>query len=162
MIGEFGPMHPVKLIALGLLVLPVAEITVFILVAAALGFLTALALLILVSFAGLLVLRQVGGGAVTRLRTAAGNATITGVTLDGTGMATALGGILLVIPGFITGLLGAMMVFPGSRRWLLAAFQRLFSAGRRPSSPQIVDLEPDEWRPLPEPKLPPRRRQPKS
>jgi UPF0716 protein FxsA len=153
-------MHPVKIIALGLLALPVGEIAAFILVAGLVGFSTAFVLLILGSFAGLLVLRQVGGGAVTRLRTAAGNAAVTGVTLDGAGMAAVLGGILLVIPGFITGLLGAMVMFPASRRWFLTAFGRLFSAARRPSGPQIVDLAPDEWRPLPNPKLPPRKRRP--
>ena len=151
-------MHPVKMIALGLLMLPLAEVAAFILVAAMVGFSIAFVLLILVSFTGLLVLRQIGGRAVTRLRTAAGNAEAARVTLDGTGMATALGGILLVIPGFITGLLGAMVMFPVSRRWMLTILGRLFSADRQPNGPQIIDLTPNEWQPLPNPKLPPRKR----
>jgi UPF0716 protein FxsA len=160
MIGEFGPMHPVKGIAFGLLALPVAEIAAFIVVASLVGTATAVVLLVLVSLAGALVLRQVGSGAVTRLRAA--NARIAGVTLDGTGMAAALGGILMIIPGFITGLLGAMMVFPVSRGWLLRAFRRLFSRDRRQTGPQVIDLAPDEWRALPNPKLPPRKRRPKA
>jgi UPF0716 protein FxsA len=155
-------MHPVKMIALGLLVLPVAELAAFILVASVVGFAAAFVLLVLVSFIGLLVLRQVGGGAVSRLRTAAGNATVAGVSLDGTGMAAGIGGILLVIPGFITGVLGAMVVFPASRRWLLATFRRAVSAGRRSAGPEVVDLAPDEWQPLPNPKLPPRKRRPRN
>jgi UPF0716 protein FxsA len=162
MFEETGPMHPLKMIALGLLVLPVAELAAFILVVVLVGFSTAFILLILVSLAGLLMLRQVGSGAVTRLRTAAGHAEVTGLTLDGTGMAAALGAILLVIPGFITGLLGAMVVFPLSRRWLLTALRRLFSDRRRPAGPQIVDLTPGEWQPLPNPQLPPRKHRPRA
>jgi UPF0716 protein FxsA len=154
-------MHPIKMIALGLLLLPVAEIAAFITVAALVGLSSAFVLLILVSLAGMLVLRRLGGGAVTRLRTAAGTAEFAGMTLDGTGMAAALGGILLVIPGFITGFVGAMVVLPVSRRWLLMGFRRLVSAGRRPTGPQIVDLQRDEWQPVPSPKLPPAGRRPK-
>jgi len=150
-------MHPVKMIAIGILAWPLAEIAAFMVVATLVGVSAAFVLLILVSFAGLLVLRQVGGGAVARMRTAAGSAKIAGVALDGTGMAVGLGGILLVIPGFITGLLGAMVMFRVPRRWLLAGFRRLFSARRRPSSPEILDLAADEWQPLPNPKLPPLR-----
>jgi len=160
MIGEFGPMHPVKGIAFGLLALPVAEIAAFIVVASLVGTSTAVVLLVLVSLAGAFVLRHVGSGAVTRLRGA--NAQIAGVTLDGGGIAAALGGILLIIPGFITGLLGALVVFPVSRGWLLWAFRRLFSRDQRPSGPQVVDLAPDEWRALPHPRLPSRKRRPKA
>jgi UPF0716 protein FxsA len=154
-------MRPVKMIALGLLALPVAELAAFILVASVVGFTAAFVLLVLVSFIGLMVLRRVGSGAVNRLRTAAGNATVAGVSLDGTGMATGLGGILLVIPGFITGALGAMVVFPASRRWLVGTLRRVVSADRRPAGPRVVDLAPDEWQPLPNPKLPPRQRRPR-
>jgi UPF0716 protein FxsA len=160
MMGKFGPMHPLKGIALGLLGLPMAEIAAFVVVACLIGTAAAVVLLVLVSFAGVLVLRQVGSGAIARLR--ATNAPIAGVTLDGTGMAAALGGILLVIPGFITGLLGTMVVFPVSRGWLLSAFRRLVSNDRRRAGPQIVDLAPHEWQALPNPKLPPRKRRPKA
>jgi len=151
-------MHPVKMIAVGMLAWPVAEITVFMLVAALLGAWTAFVLLILVSFAGLLVLRQVGGGVVSQWRATAGATAGAGATLDGSGMASGIGGILLLIPGFITGMLGAMMVFPASRGWLLVGCRRLYSGGRRAAAPEIVDLKPDEWQSLPHPKFPPSRR----
>jgi UPF0716 protein FxsA len=154
-------MHPIKMIALGLLALPLAEIAAFMVVASLVGFAAAFVLLVLVSFVGILVLRRVGSGAVTRLRTAAGNAEITGVTLDGTGMGTALGGILLVVPGFITGVLGAMVVLPATRAWLMTALGRLLSYGSRQTGPRVIELAPDEWEALPTPKLPPRKRRPK-
>jgi UPF0716 protein FxsA len=153
-------MHPVKMIAIGLLAWPLAEIATFVFVAALVGVSAALVLLILVSFAGLLVLRYFGGS-VTRLRAAAGSVKTSGVILDGNGIAPGLGGILLIIPGFITGLLGAIVVFPVSRRWLLIGCRHLVAVGRRPAGPEIVDLAPDEWQPLPNPKLPPSRRRPK-
>jgi UPF0716 protein FxsA len=146
-------MHPVKMVAIALLAWPMAEIAAFIFVASLVGISTALLLLVLVSFAGVLVLRQFGG-AVRRRRAAAGHVKLAGMTLDGTGMATSLGGILLVIPGFITGLLGILVMFPTSRRWLSIGCRHLFSGGRRPASPEIVDLAPNEWQALPDAKLP--------
>ena len=147
-------MRPLKMIVIALLAWPAAEIAAFILVAALVGVSTALLLIILVSFAGLLILRHFGGG-VTRLRAASGDARFAAVTLDGTGMAPGMGGILLLIPGFITGLLGLMILFSVSRRWLLAVCRRLFAADRQPAGPEIIDLAPNEWQPLPSPKLPP-------
>jgi len=155
-------MRPIKMIALGLLLLPLAELAAFALVARSVGFAAAFLLLILASFMGIVVLRRTGSGAVTRLRTAAGNAKMTAVNLDGTDLASALGGILLVIPGFITGTLGLMVMFRPTRQWLMSGFGRLFSSNRRPSGPPIIDLEPDQWQRLPSPKLPPRKRRPRA
>jgi hypothetical protein len=38
----------------------------------------------------------------------------------------------------------------------------LFSSDGSRAGPQIVDLAPDEWQVLPNPKLPPRKRRPKA
>ncbi|HMA71363.1 MAG TPA: FxsA family protein [Xanthobacteraceae bacterium] len=146
-------MRPVKMIAIGLLAWPAAEIVAFIVVATLVGVPIALLLVILISLAGLLILRRFGGFA--RWRTAGGSAGVATVTLDGTGIATGVGAILLVIPGFITGLLGALILFPTSRRWLSAGWQRLSTPGRQPSAHGTIDLAPDEWRPLSDPTLPP-------
>jgi len=66
-----------------------------------------------------------------------------------------LGGIFLLIPGFLTSALGIVILFPLSRRWLLARFQRLFADRPQPAAPGVIDLAPDEWRPLPGDKPPP-------
>jgi UPF0716 protein FxsA len=150
-------MQLVKWIATGLLVLPLAEITAFILVASQVGFITALGLVILISFLGVLVLRHAGGGAVTRLRTAAGRSEIRSIALGGSSAGTALGGILMVIPGFITGALGLLMILPATRDWLAATTMRLFTQRPRTPPPGTIDLAPEEWRQLPDPELPPRR-----
>jgi UPF0716 protein FxsA len=147
-------MRPLKAIALGLLAWPAAEIAAFIVVAMFVGVSAALLLVILTSIAGVLVLQHFGGG-LARSRASAGQVGIAAVNLGGTGMAFGLGGILLVIPGFISGLLGLLILFPLSRRWLLAGCRRLFAGGRQAANPEIIDLAPNEWQPLPAPKLPP-------
>ena len=98
-------MQLVKWITTGILILPLAEIVAFVVVASQIGFAKALVLLVLISFFGVLVLRHAGAGQMTRLRTAAGGDFRT-IALGGGRAGTALGGILLVIPGFVTGRAG--------------------------------------------------------
>jgi UPF0716 protein FxsA len=144
-------MRLIKLVALGLLAWPAAEIVAFIFVAAVMGFANAVLLVLLMSFAGLCVVRHFGGD-VARFRTAAGS----GFAAAASGAATApsVGGLLLLIPGFVTSVLGIIILLPVSRRWLLAGCRRMLAAGQRPADPKIVDLAPNEWRSLPGSKLP--------
>lgn len=148
-------MHPVKAIAIGLLAWPAAEIVAFFCVAAAVGFANAVILVALTSLAGLLVLRHFGGRP-QRIRTGGGFVSAAGWSGE---LAPGVGGIFLLIPGFLTSALGLAIMIPVSRRWLLAGLQRLFAASRRPTDPDVVDLAPGEWRPLPAEKpLPSERR----
>jgi UPF0716 protein FxsA len=138
-------MHPVKAIALGLLAWPAAEVVAFFCVAAAVGFTNAMVLIVLMSVAGLLVLRHFSGDGIAS-------------AWGGPGMAPGLGGIFLLIPGFLTSALGIAILFPFSRRWLLTSFRRMLATERRPAARRdIVDLAPSEWQPLPGTKLPPAR-----
>jgi UPF0716 protein FxsA len=146
-------MHPVKAIALGLLAWPAAEIVAFLCVAAAVGFANAIILIVLTSMAGLFVLRHSSNS--TRVETPHGF--VAASSWRG-GIGPGLGGIFLFIPGFLTSALGIVILFPLSRRWLLARFQRLFADRPRPADPGIIDLAPNEWRPLPGDKLPPAKR----
>jgi UPF0716 protein FxsA len=146
-------MRLIKLIAIALLAWPAAEIVAFVGVSAAVGFTNAVVLLLLMSFAGLFVLRHFSGD-VTRLRSEAA-AGMAAARLGRPGMAPHLGGILLFIPGFVSSLVGLIVLFPVSRRWLLAGCRRMVETGRRPAALNVIDLAPDEWRPLPGPRLPP-------
>jgi UPF0716 protein FxsA len=145
-------MRLIKLVAMALLAWPAAEIVAFILVAATMGFAKALFLILLMSFAGLLVLRHFSSDAA-RFRVAGANG-VAAATLARPEMAPSVGGLLLLIPGFVTSVLGIMILLPLSRRWLLAGCRRLLAAGQRQAQPEIVDLAPDEWQSLPSPKLP--------
>ena len=145
-------MRLIKLVALGLLAWPAAEIVAFIFAAAVIGFANAVFLILLMSFAGVCVVRHFGGD-VNRFRTAAG----AGVAAEVWGRAAtagSLGGLLLLIPGFVTSVLGIIVLLPTSRRWLLAGCRRMLAAGRQPADANIVDLAPDEWRSLPGSRLP--------
>jgi UPF0716 protein FxsA len=153
-------MQLVKWITTGILILPLAEIVAFIVVASQVGFAKALVLLVLISIFGVLVLRHAGAGQVTRLRTAAGGDFRT-IALGGGGAGTALGGILLVIPGFVTGVLGFLMIVPATRDWLVQTALRLFLNRPRQPPPGTIDLAPDEWQSLPDPEAPRRRRRAK-
>lgn len=145
-------MRLIKLVAMALLAWPAAEIVAFILVATAVGFTKALFLILLMSLAGLFVLRHFSGDAAV-FRTA-GTTGVAAATLMRPEMASSVGGLLLLIPGFVTSALGVMILVPTSRRWLLAGCRRLLAADRRQARPEIIDLAPDEWQSLPSPKLP--------
>src|SRR2546421_2777009 len=147
-------MSLVKWAIFGLLLLPFAEIAVFVAVALKLGFLAALALTILTSLAGMSVIRHAGHGDVARVRNAFGERTISRVELDGRGFLTVLGGFLLVLPGFLTDILGALLLLPQTQHLIGAALRRAVARMDRASGrPDVVDLAPDQWRHVPDERL---------
>jgi UPF0716 protein FxsA len=141
----------VKWTLIGLLVLPAAELFAFFLVAALIGWLWAAGLFIATSILGALLLRRFGRADLDRLRTAFARDGIRALHLETPGMATMLGGILLIFPGFITDLLGAALLLPTVRRWAaakLATFAR--SSRRTPRDDRVIELEPSEWHQIPD------------
>jgi UPF0716 protein FxsA len=147
-------MSLVKWAIFGLLLLPFAEIAVFVAVALKLGVLAALALTILTSLAGMAVIRHAGHGEVARVRNAFGERTITRVELDGRGFLTVLGGFLLLLPGFLTDILGALLLLPPTQHFIRATLRRAVARMDRPAGrPDVVDLPPDQWRRIPEERL---------
>ena len=144
-----------KRIAIALLLLPAAEVVAFLLVVWAIGFLPALGLMILTSFAGGVVLRHAGRGQIAHFGVAVRQTGVTGVAAQAGGIMFVLGGILLLLPGFITDLLGAGLLVAPVRRWLGATIGRAIGAPRRATGPgSVVDLAPNEWRPVPDQELP--------
>jgi len=152
-------MNVAKWLLLSLAALPLAELALFIAVAAAWGFLPALALLIGASMAGGLILRRAGGQHVARMRVVMAEGlnrqSFTALQTDGRGGMTMLGGLLLAIPGFFTGAIGLLVL-------LVPLWQALREAlGRRPAAPRtdgVVDLEPEQWHRVDDPQLPDRDR----
>ena len=150
-------MSLVKWAIFGLLMLPFVEIAIFVAVALQLGVLAALALTILTSLAGLAVIRHAGHREVARVRSALGERTITRVELDGCGFLTVLGGLLLLLPGFLTDMLGLLLLLPPTQHWIRATLRRALARAERASGrPDVVDLPPDQWRRVPEERLPSR------
>jgi UPF0716 protein FxsA len=144
-------MSLVKWTLIGLLVLPAAELFAFFLMAALIGWLWAAGLFIATSIVGALLLRRFGRADLDRLRTAFARDGIRALHLETPGVATMLGGILLIFPGFITDLLGAALLLPAVRRWAaakLATFAR--SSRRTPRDDRFIELEPGEWHQIPD------------
>ena len=115
------PTLNLQMLVLVLIGWPVLEVFVFIEVARAIGWLTALVLLIATSVLGAQLLRVQGRSAIERLslavseRRAPASAAIDGAL-------GFLGGLLLVVPGFVTDALGLLLVFAPTRaqarRWI--------------------------------------------
>lgn len=146
-------MSLTRWIILALLALPVAELVVFGLVAAWLGFLAAVGLSLATSLLGFLVLRYAGSSQIGQFRVAMADGSAAGQIRTGHAHVVAAG-ILLLIPGFITDTLGLLLLLPPVRQGVGAALTATFgramerraSGAHNPADrPSVVDLDPGEW-----------------
>jgi UPF0716 protein FxsA len=93
----------------GALLVVAAEITAFVVVAEQIGFLWALAILLLVSAVGPLVVRHVGLGVLDQTRERLGQGEVpTRELLDG--LVVLIGGVMICVPGFIGDALGLLLM----------------------------------------------------
>jgi UPF0716 protein FxsA len=138
-------MSLVKWAFIGVLLLPAAEFAAFVLVALAIGWLLAALLFLGTTAAGLLILRRAGRRDFDRFRSTLGAHGIRAINLETPGLATMVGGILLVLPGFITDVAGALLLWPLTRRFIGSAISRAVKKQRAASQPDVIDLAPDEW-----------------
>lgn len=145
-----------KFLLSAFLLLPLAEIVVFVLVASTIGVLRALGLLLLSGLAGFLLLRHAGRTQIMRLRTALATGRVDEAEMSA-GLVYVAVGLLFLAPGFLTDIAGLLLLIPAVRRWLGAAFGRVVEARRAGSGPVVVDLEEEEWRRVPDAELPPPR-----
>lgn len=112
-------------VAILLLVLPLAELAVIIQVAGLIGLPETLILLIAVSIAGAFLLKREGTATWRRLQDALRRGQMpTAAVTDGA--LILFGGALLLTPGFLTDVVGLLLLVPGPRavvkRWLARAF----------------------------------------
>jgi UPF0716 protein FxsA len=131
-------------IVLGVLVLPIAELAVFVVVAMQIGIAASLALTFAASCAGLVLLKIAGRTSLTRVRVAMADGRVGEAEIRGGGFFTGLAGILLVVPGFLTDVVALLLLLPPVQRGLSAALGRAL----RPQSQApdgVVDLDPGEW-----------------
>jgi UPF0716 protein FxsA len=130
----------------GLLLLPVAEVAAFLIIAALIGWFWAFCLFLATTVLGLATLRRSGRRDIERFRAEFANSGIYAIHLESPGLGPIIGGILLVMPGFITDALGLMLLVPLTRRWLRATLGRALENARKARDPAVLDLAPDEWR----------------
>ncbi len=144
---------------IGLVLLPVAEIAAFIVVASVFGWLSAAGLFVATTLAGLLLLRRSGAGDIERFRNAFRQDGLQAIHLESPGLGPMLGAILLVFPGFITDILGTLLLIPAVRRQLRKQIAHSREIRRRQNEPNVVDLTPRDWRQISE--LPTRNERPR-
>ncbi len=151
-------MSLVKWALLGVVALPAAEAVTFLIVAAYVGWLWAGIAFVSTSVLGVMLLRHSGRRDFARFIDALRSSGWSALHLDAPGAANMLAALLLTIPGFITDALGAALLVPAFRRWAVAALATSLKARRtrRHGLPEIIDLEPGEWRHISDRK--PRRR----
>ena len=144
-------MSLVKWAFIGIVMLPAAEIGAFLLLAVLIGWLWTIVLFLGTSVAGVILLRWSGRSDFDRVRAALAKEGLRAVHLETPGFAAIVGGILLVFPGFITDLLGLALLTPPLRRWAGAVLAKATRKRRRGRDEvTVIDLEPDEWRQIPD------------
>ncbi len=143
--------------AIILLLLPLAEIAGFVLVGQWLGVLTTLALIVASTMVGLIVLRNNGITIKQKLRRAEMEdrpGRVVQALFDGT--APMFGGFLLILPGFITDIIGILLLIPLVRSALWSFIKTRFvvtsnvqwnnGPSRTAKNETVVDLDADEYR----------------
>ena len=147
-----------------ILALPFIEIATFIVVGGKIGVLWTIALVVLSSIAGALLLRLQGFGAVNRIRNEVEAGRNPGRELAH-GAMIMLAALLLLIPGFVTDIIGLLLFIPPIRdlAWqflkrritVRSSFSASFGgfAARR-GGDKTIDLDAEDFSRSPDPKSP--------
>jgi UPF0716 protein FxsA len=107
-------------------VMPLIELAVFILIGQAIGFLNAIAILLLISIGGVLIVRHQGIGIYRRVRLQLREGIVPAAELVD-GLLILIAGLLLIIPGYITDAVGLALLLPPVREFVRGRLQKRFS-----------------------------------
>lgn len=132
---------------------PAAEIAVFILIGGFIGVLPTLAIILLTAIIGSILLRQQGTEVLRRIRSDIEGDRVPGADLVH-GAMILIAGVLLLTPGFVTDTLGFLLFVPAVRTRIWRSLKArvntvvLSSAQRRRyAGGPVVDLEDDDYTP---------------
>ncbi len=140
----------VKWIIAAILLLPVAEIATFVVVALLIGFGWAFILMLATTIAGFLVLRRAGRGRLASFRDTVTSNDAAGIEANTGSFLNVLAGLLLFLPGFLTDLAGALLLLPPLRRACASTVRRVLMGSGHSPGRSVVDLAPDEWKQVPD------------
>ena len=133
-------MIRIRWVLTGIVILPVAELTVFLAIAAQIGVLAAASIVLATSLAGAVMFRNVARAR----RSGPGTAAEAGRTETGSAAAfRIIAAILLLVPGFLTDVAAILLLIPGLQRRVIAAL--LPGLEQAWSTAAVVELDPDEW-----------------
>ncbi|MGI9400718.1 MAG: FxsA family protein [Rhizobiaceae bacterium] len=144
-----------SLIPFLLLVIPILEITIFILVGGEIGIVATLALIFLTAVIGSILLRVQGFATLRKIQSDMEQNRLPGREL-GNGAMILVAGVLLLTPGFVTDAIGFALFVPALRnalwQFLVRHINIVTVSGRETSHPagghpeeEIIDLDPDEY-----------------
>lgn len=123
---------------IGVLVAVAAEIAAFVVVAEQIGFLWALAILLVVSALGPFIVRRVGFAVLAHTQERLGRGEVpTRELLDG--LVVLIGGVMICVPGFIGDALGLLLMIGPVRHLVIRATG--YKLARR-----VQRVRPDRWR----------------
>lgn len=136
----------VPFILLLILAWPFLEIATFIYVGSRIGILPTIALTLLSSFVGVLLLRIQGIALLQKMRTELAANRVPAADI-GHGAFIAFAGLCLLIPGFLTDILGLLLFLPPVRAFILYLLSRNATIVVRTSTTRsgVVDLDPADW-----------------
>jgi UPF0716 protein FxsA len=135
-----------KLILFGLLGLVMAEALVFLMVAWAFGSFVTIVALMATSVLGLAVLARMGRRLAGRVADILSQRDFGAPAARSSGVLTTVAGLLLVLPGFITDCIGLLLLVPAVQERLIGRAP----IGRPRPGGRIIELDPGEWRDVPE------------
>jgi UPF0716 protein FxsA len=139
------------LLLLALLALPLIEIAVLIMVGSSIGVFPTIGLIILTGVLGTILLRIQGFSVLSRIRTEMERGEAPDKSLADAAM-IALAGLFLILPGFVSDVIGLALFLPPVRALIRSLIGKrvtiIRTAGRpgRQQRPDVVDLDPDEFR----------------
>lgn len=141
-----------------LLLLPLAEIAMFVLVGQKIGVMATIGLVLVSTLLGLVVIRRQGLGMAKNLNAAQMNPDEASTRVMG-GMLHMVAGLLLAVPGFITSALGLLLLLPLTRNlmWRTLKPDVVFTrtggfykgpgqnSGEPRHGPSVIDLDVDDF-----------------
>lgn len=162
---------PLILLPIMFLGLPLIEIAGFVLVGNAIGLWPTLALVILTSFIGAILLRVEGMGVLQEANRESQEGRLPGKSLV-SGAMVVIAGILLILPGFFTDIIGLLLFIPPVRHFIWSLIGKRvvvmrtargtsasYRSGNRedakqPGKPNVLDLDENDFTRGPNPSSP--------
>lgn len=141
---------PLTFLPFILLIVPIAEISLFIVVGGNIGAFWTIGLVLFTAVLGSILLRIEGIRTFSQISTKINNGQIPGEELV-KGVMILIAGVLLLTPGFLTDTIGFSLFLPPVRKviwtFLSSRFQinPLQSGAAEEPDPDIVDLDPDDF-----------------
>ncbi|MEM1365505.1 MAG: FxsA family protein [Pseudomonadota bacterium] len=153
--SQTGLHVPIALIPFLLLIVPILEISVFILIGQQIGLWATLGGILLTAILGTILLRWQGLATLSRLRSEFGAGHVPARAM-GDGAMLIIAGILLLTPGFVTDAIGFSLFIPAVRGAIFSFFAARVKivtpfgggAGQNPQRPRqdgVVDLDETEF-----------------